>query len=178
MQGLCVYCASSNNVDAVYFDAARALGREMARRGLPLIYGGGNVGLMGALATAVHAGGGQVIGVIPHALRDRELAYLLADELIITPGMRERKAEMERRALGFVALPGGLGTLEEVLEVLTSKQLQYHAKPIVFLNTAGFFDPLFSLFDHMREHRFTTHHSVPLYQIAGAPLDIFAHLDS
>ncbi len=176
MNGLCVYCASSNVVDEIYFEAARLLGGEMARRGIPLVYGGGNVGLMGAVASAVHAQGGNVVGVIPHALRDRELAYLNADELIVTAGMRERKAVMEERALGFVALPGGLGTLEEVLEVITSKQLGYHDKPIVFLNTAGFYDPLFTLIEHMRTQRFSVEDPARLYRVAQEPAEVFAHL--
>jgi len=168
-----VYCASSGAVEQAYFQAASALGVEMAHRQVPLIYGGGNVGLMGAIATAVHAHGGKVIGVIPHALRERELAYLEADELIITDGMRERKAVMESRALGFVALPGGMGTLEEVLEVLTSKNLHYHSKPIVFLNTLGFYNPLFALFDHMRENRFTPANAAQSYDVANEPEDVF-----
>lgn len=172
MNGLCVYCASSNNVDEVYFDAARGLGLLMARNGVPLVYGGGNIGLMGALARAVHEGGGKVIGVIPSALRARELAYIEADELIVTSDLRERKAVMEARSDAFVALPGGIGTLEEVLEVITLKQLAYHRKPIVFLNTQRFYDPLFAFFDHLKEKCFTPLNPEPLYLVANEPENV------
>jgi len=176
MKGLCVYCASSNHVDAVYFEAARALGTLMARERVPLVYGGGKIGLMGEVARAVHAGGGEVIGVIPEALRDRELAYAEADELIVTSDLRERKAIMESRSDAFVALPGGIGTLEEVLEVITLRQLRYHRKPIVFLNTDQFYAPLFALFEHLQNQRFTPPQQEPLYLVADRPEDVLARV--
>ncbi|MFA6547179.1 MAG: TIGR00730 family Rossman fold protein, partial [Limisphaerales bacterium] len=116
MKSICVYCSSSSAVDARYVEAAVEFGTHLGRRGLTLVYGGASVGLMGQLAQAVHRGGGRVLGVIPQSLRDREIAYEAADELVVTRDLRERKAVMESRADAFVALPGGFGTLEEVLE--------------------------------------------------------------
>lgn len=177
MEQVCVYASSSDAVDGVYADAARNLGRGLAARGQTLVYGGGNIGLMGVIAREVHAGGGRVVGVIPEKLRDLELAYELADELIVTDSMRERKAAMEDRADAFVALPGGLGTLEEVLEVLVLKQLCYHDRPIVFLNTAGVFDELFGFLDRLCDERFVKPACRALYHVAANPEDVFRHLD-
>lgn len=175
---ICVYCSSSSAVSAPYFQAARELGADLARRGDTLVYGGGNVGLMGALAEAVHEHGGKVIGVIPEALRDMERAYTAADELIVTENLRDRKAMMESYAEAFVALPGGYGTLEEMLEVLTLKQLRYHEKPLVFLNAAGFYAPLIALFEHMYEQNFAKHHSRRLYHVAETSQAVFEYLDN
>ena len=145
---ICVYCASSDAVDAAYGEAAEALGHLMGDRGDTLVYGGGTIGLMGILARATQSRGGHVVGVIPESLRTKELAYEEADELVVTPDLRTRKHEMDVRADAFIALPGGFGTLEEVVEVLTLKQLHLHDKAIVFLNTDEFWTPLFELFDH------------------------------
>ena len=145
---VCVFCASSNRVDTRFFAAARQLGRRLAERGDVLIYGGGMIGLMGEAARAVHAGGGRVVGVIPERLRIKEVAYEEADELIVTADMRERKAVLEQRSDAFLILPGGFGTLEELAEILTHQHLGYHDKPIAFLNVAGFYDPLLTLFEH------------------------------
>src|SRR5436309_1846084 len=139
-----VFCGSSNAVEPKYFTAARELGEKLARRGWRLVYGGGSVGLMGALARAVLARGGHVTGVIPKALLDLGVGERGVSELIVTDGLRDRKAIMDERGDAFVALPGGLGTLEEVLEVLTLKQLGYHAKPVVVLDLDGFYEPLWT----------------------------------
>ena len=129
-KNICVYCSSSNLLDDVYYEEARTLGRLMATNGFGLVYGGGNVGLMGVLAKAVHQYNGHVFGVIPHALKNKEgVAYEIADELVITDSMRERKALMYENAHAFIALPGGIGTLEELTETLTLKQLGYHNQP-------------------------------------------------
>ena len=128
-----VFCGSSDAVEPKYFTAARELGEKLARRGWRLVYGGGSVGLMGALSRAVLAGGGHVTGVIPKALLDLGVGERGVSELIVIDGLRDRKAIMDERGDAFVALPGGLGTLEEVLEVLTLKQLGYHTKPVVVL---------------------------------------------
>ena len=133
---------------------AEQLGGQMAGRGHALVYGGTNVGLMGSVARAMRQAGGKVVGVIPKFIADRGIAYEAADELIITNDMRQRKATMEARSDAFIAMPGGFGTLEEVLEIITLKQLQQHTKPVVFLNPGGFYDPLTSLFEHMYEKRF------------------------
>src|SRR5579859_4839874 len=131
---VCVFCSSSNTIAPVYAEAARVLGSGLAERSWPLVYGGGSAGLMGEVARAVHAGGGRVIGVIPQTLLDLEVGYLAADELIVTTTMRERKALMDVRADAFVALPGGFGTLEELLEILTLKQLRWHDRPVFIVN--------------------------------------------
>jgi uncharacterized protein (TIGR00730 family) len=158
-------------------EAASALGALLAEQKLTLVYGGGKVGLMGAIARAVHANGGKVIGVIPHYLRKKEVAYEQADELIVTKDLRERKAIMEERADAFVALPGGFGTPEEILEILTLKQLEAHGKPVVFLNTNGFFEPLLAMFERLYHEQFTKRDYQSHYHIAEAPSGVLAHFD-
>ena len=153
-KAICVFCASSSAVAPTYFRAANELGTKLAERGDTLVYGGGNIGLMGELAVACHRGGGRVVGVIPDSLKDKELAYEQADELIVTQDMRDRKTHMERRSDAFIALPGGFGTLEELLEIITLRQLNYHDKPIVVVNLDGFYDRLFELFEQFIESRF------------------------
>ncbi len=144
---VCVYCGSSPGFDPVYREAAVALGAGLAMAGHGLVYGGGHVGLMGTVADAVLAGGGEVVGVIPEALRARELAHLGLTELVVTGSMHERKAIMVERADAFVALPGGFGTFDELFETLTWLQLGIHAKPIVLFDVDGFFEPLLALAD-------------------------------
>jgi uncharacterized protein (TIGR00730 family) len=154
MATICVYCSSSNAIADTYPPVAEALGHELGRRGHALVYGGGAVGLMGVLAHAAHEAGGEITGVIPSKLQDREGIAYDADELIVTETMRERKGIMFDRADAFVVLPGGYGTLEEFMEVLTLKQLGYHDRPIAILNVDGFFDTLLEFFDELREGRF------------------------
>lgn len=156
MTRLAVYCGSSPGADATYAGAARALGAEMVARGIGLVFGGGHVGLMGTIADAVLAAGGEAIGVIPAALRDKELAHKGCTELHIVSTMHERKALMADFADGFIALPGGYGTFEEMFEMLTWGQLGYHAKPCGFLNVAGYYDALFTFLDHCVDARFVT----------------------
>lgn len=144
---LCVFCGSSTGVRDDYRDAAVAFGREMARRGIGLVFGGGRVGLMGAIADAVLAAGGHVIGVIPHALAAREIAHQGVQDLRVVASMHERKATMAALSDGFVALPGGFGTFEELCEVITWTQLGLHRKRCGLLNVAGFYDPLLALFE-------------------------------
>ncbi len=139
-----VFCGSSSTVAPRYFAAARELGEKLTRRGWRLVYGGGGVGLMGVLARAVLEGGGHVTGVIPKVLLDLGVGDPTVSELVVTDGLRDRKAIMDERGDAFVALPGGLGTLEEVLEVLTLKQLGYHRKAIAVLDLDGYFDPLWT----------------------------------
>lgn len=155
MPTVCVYCSSSNDIDEAYPPVAEALGRHLAARGHTLVYGGGAVGLMGVLARAAHDAGGHVTGVIPSKLQDREGIAYDADELIVTETMRERKRIMFSSSDAFIVLPGGFGTLEEFMEVLTLKQLGYHDHPIALLNVNGFFDTLLSFFNELREGRFT-----------------------
>ena len=148
---LCVFCGSSFGARAVYREAAEEFGGLLARRGIELVYGGAHAGLMGALADAVLAGGGQVIGVIPEALVGRELAHSGLTDLRIVGSMHERKALMASLSDGFVALPGGIGTFEELFEIWTWAQLGYHAKPVGLLNVAGFYDGLLSFAATMGE---------------------------
>jgi len=146
IRSVTVFCGSSDSVDRKYFAAAEELGAKLARRGWRLIYGGGGVGLMGSLARAVLAHGGEVTGIIPKALLELGVGDTGLTELVVTDGLRDRKAIMDERGDAFVALPGGLGTLEEVLEALTLKQLGYHRKPIAVVDLHGFFDPLWAQF--------------------------------
>ena len=139
-----VFCGSSDAVEEKYFAAARELGEKLARRRWRLVYGGGSVGLMGVLSRAVLAHGGHVTGVIPKVLLDLGVGNRGVSELIVTDGLRDRKAVMDERGDAFVALPGGLGTLEEVLEALTLKQLGYHTKPVAVLDLHGFYEPLWT----------------------------------
>lgn len=164
---VCVYCSSSNNISDHYFTAARALGYGLAGAGWPLVYGGGSVGLMGAVAEAVHQGGGKVIGIIPQELLDREIGYLQADELIVTTTMRERKRLMDESADTFVTLPGGFGTLEELLEIMTLRQLAYHDKPIIIINLDGYFDPLLEQFERIFSQGFTHGRYRGLYRVVS-----------
>lgn len=153
LKSVCVFCGSAAGKRAEYAEAARAFGRLLAERGIRVVYGAGNVGLMGVLADGALAAGGEVIGVIPQMLVDRELAHPGTD-LRIVGSMHERKALMAELAEAFVALPGGLGTFEELFEVLTWGQLGIHAKPVGCLNVAGYFDPLVRMVDHAVEEGF------------------------
>jgi uncharacterized protein (TIGR00730 family) len=153
MRRVCIFCGSNNGARTVYVDAARAMGAALARRRIGLVYGGGRVGLMGVVADAVMAGGGEVIGVIPEALVAKEVAHEGLPDLRVVGSMHERKALMAELADAFVALPGGYGTLEEFCEVVTWAQLGLHRKPCGLLNVGGFYDRLLALFDHaVAEH--------------------------
>lgn len=173
-KSICVFSASSNAVGPAFFVLAEEVGAALAARGHVLVYGGTNIGLMGAMARAAQQHGGKVVGVIPAFIAKRGFAYEHADELIITNDMRQRKATMEARSDAFLALPGGFGTLEEVLEVITLKQLQQHIKPVVFLNRDGYYDPLLALFEHMYEQGFAKPAYRLMYHFAG---DIAQALD-
>lgn len=148
-----VFCGSSPGGDPAFTEAAKAVGTELARRGIGLVYGGGNVGLMGVVADATLESGGEVIGVIPEALEGKELAHQGVTELRVVASMHERKALMEELSDGFVALPGGFGTFEELLEILTWSQLGIHRKPAGILNVSGYYDCLIAMFDHAVSQR-------------------------
>jgi uncharacterized protein (TIGR00730 family) len=154
MKSVCVFCGSSPGASPVYAEAAARLGRAAAGRGLTLVYGGGHVGLMGVAADAALAAGGRVIGVIPEALEAKELAHRGLTELRVVGSMHERKALMAELADGFIALPGGLGTFEELFEVWTWAQLGYHRKPCALLNAGGFYDKLTDFLDDVVERGF------------------------
>ncbi|MBE01759.1 TIGR00730 family Rossman fold protein [Marinobacter lutaoensis] len=151
---LAVYCGSREGNDPVFADATRALGRYLAAEGVDVVFGGGHVGLMGILADAVLAGGGRVYGVIPEALRDRELAHSQLTELHVVADMHQRKARMAELADGFLALPGGIGTLEELFEAWTWGQLGFHRKPCGVYDVNGFYEPLFAMARTMQRYGF------------------------
>jgi uncharacterized protein (TIGR00730 family) len=175
---ICVYSSSSDAVSEHYFEAARELGNLIGERQYTMIYGAGNIGLMGRLALAVHQHGGKVVGVIPEYLNNFGLAYEAADEIIVTTDMRERKAVMEQRADAFIGLPGGFGTLEEMLEVITLKQLQLHRKPIVFINTLNFYEKLFQQFEHMFRESFAKEDQRKLYAIVPNAHEALTYIDT
>jgi uncharacterized protein (TIGR00730 family) len=169
MKRLCVFCGSRGGVAPAYAEVARDLGQKMAHRGLGLVFGGGHVGLMGAIADAVLQSGGEVIGVIPQGLVDRELAHRGCTQLHITRTMHERKALMADLSDAFVALPGGYGTLDETFEMLTWAQLGLHAKPVGVLNVNGYFGALLAFLDHtVREGFIKPAHRQLLRQAASA----------
>ncbi len=154
LRALCVYCGSNDGHAAEYREAAVELGRAIAEGGVRLVYGGGSVGLMGVVARTVLERGGGVTGIIPRFLKDREVMLNEVDELIVTEDMHDRKLTMFERADAFVALPGGIGTLEEVVEIATWAQLDQHAKPILIVNVGGFWDPLIAQFHRMNDDGF------------------------
>lgn len=177
MKRICVFAGSSTGIRPEYAQAAQALAGELARRGLGLVYGGGSVGLMGVLADTALAQGVEVIGVIPGPLASRELAHSGLSDLRVVGSMHERKATMASLVDGFVALPGGLGTLEETLEILTWSQLGIHDKPVGLLNVAGYFDPLQGLLARAVAEGFVRREYLQLLLSAETPhalLDAFA----
>jgi len=154
IRSICVFCGSGNGTDPRFVEAAAALGRLMAEAGVALVYGGGSHGLMGTVARSVLTHGGHVTGIIPDFLREKEMMLEGAQEMIVTRDMHERKRLMFEKADAFVALPGGIGTLEELVEQLTWSQLGQHHKPILLADVAGFWKPLLVLLAHMREYAF------------------------
>jgi hypothetical protein len=154
LTSICVYCGSNPGTDPAFAVAARTLGLAMAAAGVRLVYGGGSVGLMGIVAHTVLQAGGKVTGIIPQFLKDREVMLKEVPDLVVTADMHERKRIMFERSDSFLALPGGIGTLEEVVEMMTWAQLDRHAKPILIANINGFWDPLISLFRQMTEAGF------------------------
>ncbi|MEQ1787160.1 MAG: TIGR00730 family Rossman fold protein [Acidimicrobiales bacterium] len=175
---VCVYCSSSTAVDRAHVTVARELGEALAERGDVLVWGGATVGLMGEVARAARAAGGRTIGVIPEALRAVEIADHAADELVVTPDMCSRKAELANRADAFVALPGGFGTLEELFEQITGRLLGFHHKPIVLADVDGFWQPLLVLFEHLYRERFARPESRLGYSVATDAAGILALLDA
>lgn len=169
MKAVCVFCGSSVGNDPAYAEAARLLGRTIAGSGLTLVYGGGHVGLMGVVADAALGAGGRVVGVMPKALVDREIAHAGLTKLHVVGSMHERKALMASLAGGFVDLPGGNGTLEEFFEVLTWAQLGEHDKPCGLLNVAGYYDPLLVVFDRMVERGFLGENHRDLVLVENGP---------
>jgi uncharacterized protein (TIGR00730 family) len=173
-----VYCSSSAAVDRHHVELARAFGAALAERGDVLVWGGATVGLMGEVARAARAAGGRTIGIIPESLLSVEIADHAADELVITPDMLTRKRELAERADAFVALPGGFGTLEELLEQITGRLLGSHQKPIVLVDVGGFWQPLLAVFEHLYRERFARPESRGAYAVATDVDGIFAAIDA
>lgn len=173
---VCVFCGSSSRVDARFLEVGARTGSLLAEAGFTLVYGGGGVGIMHEVAKGVHAGGGRVVGVIPQSMVEQELAYRAADELIVTDNMRQRKAVMDERSDAFITLPGGFGTLEELSEVITHRLLAFHDKPIVLVNTDGFYDPLQRLFEHFVEHHFARPKHMETFRTVATPEEAIAVL--
>ena len=156
MKRICVFCGSTKGTNPTYEQATRELGKLLVQRGIGLVYGGGNIGLMGVIAETVLKEGGEVIGIIPEALAEKELAFTELADLRIVQTMHERKALMEQLSDGFIALPGGYGTLEEICEMVTWAQLGIHHKPCGLLNLEGFYDSLLAFMDHQVQQGFVT----------------------
>jgi uncharacterized protein (TIGR00730 family) len=178
IRAVTVYCSSSRQIPPVYFEAGTALGQAVAAAGWTLVYGGNRIGLMGVVADAARGSGGRVVGITPKLLVDQGMGDDLCTELIVTQGMRERKALLEQRGDAFIALPGGLGTFEEFFEILVGRWLKYHQKPIVLLNVAGYYDPLLTMIDHGIEHRFIRPHTRELFYVADTVAAAMHYLQS
>ena len=174
---LCVYCASGMELDPKYYAAGEAVGRELAERGWGLIYGGGKAGVMGSVALAAKRAGAKVVGVIPDFMVARELAFREADELIIVGSMRERRRIMEERASAFVTLPGGIGTLEELVEILVGRALNQHHKPLVLVNQDGYYDDLLAFFRRMVRERFKSAGVLDLMAVADTVEQVWGLLE-
>ena len=178
MKSLCVYCGSSRGARPEYAELARQVGTMLARRGITLVYGAGNIGLMGIAADAALAAGGKVIGVIPRALVDKEVAHHGLSELVIVNDMHERKLTMATRADGFIALPGGIGTLEELFETWTWLQLGFHQKPIALLDVSGYFASLLTFLDTMVAEGFLIAAQRELLMTGTDPEEVLARMSS
>ncbi len=176
MKAVCVYCGSSSGAKPVYNEAAQAFGRALVQADLGLVYGGGKVGLMGVIADTVMAEGGRAIGVIPELLVDKEVGHNGLTELHVVPDMHHRKKMMADLSDGFVALPGGAGTLEELFEVFTWAQLGYHHKPVGILNIDGFYDPLITLLEHTVSEGFMRQTYLDMLQIDSDPAALIGKL--
>jgi uncharacterized protein (TIGR00730 family) len=166
IKNICIYCGSGLGVNGKYAQTAHILGKGMAEQDIGLVYGGASIGIMGEVARAVRDNGGHVTGVIPRFLTKHEVVYNEAQELIFTETMQERKHIMAERSDAFIALPGGIGTLEELVEMMTLAQLERHVKPIVMASIDNFWDPLIALFDHMRTEGFIRPEIPVTYKVA------------
>ena len=168
-RSVCVFCASSESVDPAYKKVARELGQLLADAGRELVYGGASIGLMGEVARGVHERRGRVVGVLPRFFLDKNITYEAADELIVTRDMRERKGIMDERADAFVVLPGGVGTLEEAMEIMSQVQLKLTRKPLVFINTNGFYDGLRLFLTQLIEQKFAKPEALRFFEMVARP---------
>ncbi len=175
---LCVYCGSHTGRDAGHAAMAHELGTALAKRGVTLVYGGGGIGLMNVIADATLAGGGRVVGIIPDYLARIEVQHAGLTETLVVDSMHTRKQMMFERADGFVVMPGGFGTLDELFEVLTWKQIGLHDKPIVLLDSAGYWRPLLALLDHIAREGFSGRAAHELYTVASSTDDVFRALSA
>ena len=178
LKSVCVFCGASPGARAIYHEAAAQLGRHIAERGLTLVYGGGAVGLMGVVADAALTAGGEVIGIIPQSLERAEIGHKGLTRLEVVDGMHARKARMAELAEAFIALPGGLGTLEELFEVWTWGQLGYHAKPLGLLEVDGFYARLTDFLDHLVAERFVREQHRAILQVSASPAELLARMDA
>lgn len=169
LKAVCIYCGSSFGTKPAYLHAAQAMGRTLAERGIELVYGGGNVGLMGAAADAALVAGGRVLGVIPERLMQREVGHRGISQLFVVRTMHERKDKMAQLSDGFVALPGGIGTLDELFEMMTWLQLGYHAKPVGVLDVDGYYDKLWAFLRHAVEEGFVRQEQFDQWIVAREP---------
>ncbi len=168
IKSICVFCSSSSAVNSIYRDTAMELGKMLGRCGLDLVFGGADVGLMGITARTAKNNGTKVIGVIPRSFLEKGIAFQEADELIISNNLRDRKEIFESRSDAFIALPGGFGTLEEIIEILTLKQLMFHNKPVVFINTNGYYDNLIAQFETGYQENFAKKEYKDLYYVSAS----------
>jgi hypothetical protein len=173
---ICIFSGSSPGANPIYTEAAKRLGSELATRGIELVYGGGNVGLMGVVADAALASGGKVIGVIPEALMAKELGHRGIQDLRVVKTMHERKAMMAELSDGFIAMPGGIGTFEEFFEIVTWAQLGFHSKPCALLNVNRFYDPLLRLIDHAISEHFVKTNQRDLVLVEADPVAILGRM--
>ncbi|WEJ71677.1 MULTISPECIES: TIGR00730 family Rossman fold protein [unclassified Pseudomonas] len=178
LRSICVFCGASPGATPIYQEAAEALGRHLAERGIRLVYGGGAVGLMGMVADAALAAGGEVIGIIPQSLKEAEIGHKGLTRLEVVDGMHARKARMAELSDAFIALPGGLGTLEELFEVWTWGQLGYHGKPLGLLEVNGFYEPLLTFLDHLVQERFVRPQHREMLQRASSPAELIDALQA
>jgi len=175
---ICVFCSSSNAIPELYFQEAQELGKLIGANHHTIVYGGATVGLMHAVAESARQAGAISIGIIPESIHKRRLSSPLDHEQIVTPNMRDRKYLMRKRSDAFIALPGGFGTLEEILEVITLKQLQYHQKPIVFINTNGFFNSLIEQFERAYRESFSKEEYKSTYFIAANSMEAIDYIQN
>ena len=178
LSSICVFCGSNAGANPAYLESAEIVGRGLAQRGVRVVYGGATVGMMGALADAVRGEGGDVVGVIPRAIFDREIGHTGLDDLRVVGSMHERKALMAELSDAFIALPGGIGTLEELFEVYTWAQLGIHTKPLGLMDVAGYFQPLVAFLDHAVQERFLRPEMRTLLAVSDELDDLLAELEA
>ncbi len=175
---ICVYCSSSNNLDEKFYKMSKELGEKIAKNNYDMVYGGTVVGMMGVIANNALQNGSEVIGVIPERIESFGLKHPKLAKVIVTKDMRERKATMEKYADAFVAAPGGFGTFEEIFEIIVAKQLNYHNKPIIFLNFDNYYFEMFKMFEVVYKNRFAKEEMKSLYYIANSVDEIFEYINN